>query len=272
MPLGQTYYELLAVPQNASRSEIKSAFRRLSLQIHPDVNHHDPEAQANFRLLRHAHDILVDASSREVYDSQLKKRAGARRSTLNPRAGGFRADIELPTVADMLDATLSHLNYVLWEVEDLLCSDSSFQVEVAGTPLIAYLAQALGFLDRWVLGPGGQPDYFHEARRIPDQSDPFPTHFGIDNGHRPYVNIKDYFFDVRIRFNRFVGNTSCLDLSAIIEGTPVRLVDSIIEAHDYVRHYVSEVQSVLDGRVEHVAPFVHSRACFAKATPTQTRW
>jgi len=42
------YYQLLAVERNASDAEIKKAFRRLSRELHPDVNAHDPAAEEKF--------------------------------------------------------------------------------------------------------------------------------------------------------------------------------------------------------------------------------
>ena len=62
------YYELLGVPRSASEGDIKRAFRRLARQHHPDVNHHDPEAEERFKEINEAYEILSDARKREIYD------------------------------------------------------------------------------------------------------------------------------------------------------------------------------------------------------------
>lgn len=62
----QCYYELLGITKRASQSEIKSAFRRLSLQIHPDKNHH-PAASYCFRIAKTGYDTLT-GQGRALYD------------------------------------------------------------------------------------------------------------------------------------------------------------------------------------------------------------
>lgn len=61
------YYELLAVSRDATVADIKRAFRRRALSVHPDRNKGE-DAHAAFQHLRHVHDVLVDAEKRAVYD------------------------------------------------------------------------------------------------------------------------------------------------------------------------------------------------------------
>jgi molecular chaperone DnaJ len=42
------YYDVLGVPRDADEAQVKKAFRRLARELHPDVNAHDPDAEAKF--------------------------------------------------------------------------------------------------------------------------------------------------------------------------------------------------------------------------------
>jgi len=59
---------LLGVATDASEQEIKKAFRQLARQLHPDVNAHDPDAEAKFKEAAEAYEILSDAERRATYD------------------------------------------------------------------------------------------------------------------------------------------------------------------------------------------------------------
>jgi len=62
------YYEVLGVARNADQAQIKKAFRRLAREYHPDVNSEDPEAEAKFKELAEAYEVLSDPESRAAYD------------------------------------------------------------------------------------------------------------------------------------------------------------------------------------------------------------
>lgn len=61
------YYETLGVERNADETVIKKAFRKLAQQYHPDVNP-SPEAEAKFKEINEAYQVLSDAQKRAVYD------------------------------------------------------------------------------------------------------------------------------------------------------------------------------------------------------------
>lgn len=67
MTAKRDYYEVLGVSQNASQEEIKKAFRRLARQYHPDVNK-DPGAEARFKEINEAYEVLSDPEKRTMYD------------------------------------------------------------------------------------------------------------------------------------------------------------------------------------------------------------
>jgi len=61
------YYEVLGVPQNATPDDLKSAFRRLARQYHPDVNR-EPDAEERFKEINEAYAMLSDDQKRSAYD------------------------------------------------------------------------------------------------------------------------------------------------------------------------------------------------------------
>ena len=62
-------YERLGLQPEASDREIKSAYRKLSAQYHPDKNKGSEEAVAKFREIAEAYEILADKEKRVIYDS-----------------------------------------------------------------------------------------------------------------------------------------------------------------------------------------------------------
>lgn len=62
------YYEVLGISKNASDDEIKKAYRKLAKQYHPDLNPNNPEAEAKFKEVNEANDVLSDSQKRQRYD------------------------------------------------------------------------------------------------------------------------------------------------------------------------------------------------------------
>jgi molecular chaperone DnaJ len=67
MAAKRDYYEILGVSRNATEEEIKKAFRRLARQFHPDVNR-EKGAEARFKEINEAYEVLGDAQKRAAYD------------------------------------------------------------------------------------------------------------------------------------------------------------------------------------------------------------
>ena len=66
-PQYKDYYATLGVARTAAEKDIKSAYRRLARQLHPDVNK-DPKATERFKLVNEAYEVLSDPKKREKYD------------------------------------------------------------------------------------------------------------------------------------------------------------------------------------------------------------
>ncbi|CAN8062363.1 unnamed protein product [Agarophyton chilense] len=64
-------YELLRVPRNASKSDVRRAYRRVSADLHPDKNPGDEAAAARFRSVSAAYEALLDDAKRAKYDDFL---------------------------------------------------------------------------------------------------------------------------------------------------------------------------------------------------------
>src|SRR5947209_2441430 len=96
MSATRDYYDVLGVSRDASDAEIKKAFRRLARELHPDVNSHDPQAEAKFKEAAEAYEVLSDAERRATYD---------RYGHEGLRSGGYAPNFEgFGSVADIFDA------------------------------------------------------------------------------------------------------------------------------------------------------------------------
>ncbi|HLJ92602.1 MAG TPA: J domain-containing protein [Gemmataceae bacterium] len=66
--MARDYYETLGVKRDASDNEIKSAYRKLARQYHPDRNPGDKQAETKFKEVQEAYDVLSDKTKRAQYD------------------------------------------------------------------------------------------------------------------------------------------------------------------------------------------------------------
>ena len=63
------YYNLLGVSRTASQDESKKAYRKLAMKYHPDRNPGDKAAEAQFKSINEAYEVLGDPQKKNVYDS-----------------------------------------------------------------------------------------------------------------------------------------------------------------------------------------------------------
>lgn len=81
--MAQDYYEILGVPKNAGADELKKAYRKLAMKYHPDQNKDDKAAEAKFKEVSEAYEVLKDEQKRAAYDRFGKA------AFENGGAGGF---------------------------------------------------------------------------------------------------------------------------------------------------------------------------------------
>ncbi len=84
--MAKDYYETLGIGRDASEKEVRTAFRRLARRHHPDLNPGDEEAEARFKEINEAHQVLSDPESRKKYDRHGAnwKHAGEAREDAGP--------------------------------------------------------------------------------------------------------------------------------------------------------------------------------------------
>src|SRR3954447_2353191 len=97
--MARDFYEVLGISREAGSGEVKSAFRRLARELHPDVNNHDPEAEEKFKEAAEAYEVLSDPERRRSYDAYGRE---------GMRAGGFPGGASgFGSVEDIFEAFFS---------------------------------------------------------------------------------------------------------------------------------------------------------------------
>ena len=92
------YYSTLGVAKTASEKEIKQAFRKLARKHHPDVNPGDKAAEAKFKEINEAYEVLGDPAKRKKYDElganwRMYEQAGAAGGPDQPFAGQWNVNV-----------------------------------------------------------------------------------------------------------------------------------------------------------------------------------
>ena len=87
---GEDYYKLLGVKRNASKQEIKKAFKKLSLKYHPDKNKDNPKrAKEMFIKIANAYEVLSNDEKRKIYDQYGEEGVKANEQGGNPGGAHF---------------------------------------------------------------------------------------------------------------------------------------------------------------------------------------
>ncbi|KAI4353361.1 hypothetical protein L6164_002319 [Bauhinia variegata] len=86
--MGVDYYKILQVDKNAKDDDLKKAYRKLAMKWHPDKNpNNKKDAEAKFKQISEAYDVLSDPQKRAVYDQYGEE--GLKGQVPPPGAGGF---------------------------------------------------------------------------------------------------------------------------------------------------------------------------------------
>src|SRR5712692_4136399 len=91
------YYEVVEVERTAVEGELKSAFRKLAMKLHPDRNPGDKTSESRFKEINEAYEILKDPDKRAAYDrfghAAFEQGMGAGPQDFGPGFGSAFADI-----------------------------------------------------------------------------------------------------------------------------------------------------------------------------------
>ncbi len=92
----KNYYDILHLPETATDEEIKKAYRKLAKECHPDRHPGDSGAEAKFKEIGEAYDVLKDPEKRRKYDELRRYGSGQAQGSMSyedfmNRFGGYRA-------------------------------------------------------------------------------------------------------------------------------------------------------------------------------------
>ncbi len=128
MPL-KDYYQILDLTRNATEQEIRKAYRRLAMKYHPDKNAGSEYAEAHFREVKEAYQVLSDPHKRSAYNQQRWYRQSARNKseeeTFTPQVI-LKKCRDLNRYIDTLDA-FSINNQSLFQYIILILNESSIK-------------------------------------------------------------------------------------------------------------------------------------------------
>src|SRR5437660_9636816 len=88
--MARDYYDTLGIKRGASENEIKQAYRKLARQYHPDRNPGDKQAEASFKEVQEAYDVLSDKTKRSQYDRFGEAGLGRGAQEAGAGPGGFQ--------------------------------------------------------------------------------------------------------------------------------------------------------------------------------------
>jgi len=135
------YYEILGVSRDVESAGLKSAYRRLALQYHPDRNPNDPEAAEKFKEASEAYAVLSDPEKRERYDRFGHTGVGGAAGGFGG-FGGFDPSVFVPGTKFWLTSGVHHLGD--GEYDQVAPKSSMVFVEFdpadrrAGRPVVSY--------------------------------------------------------------------------------------------------------------------------------------
>lgn len=248
---GKNYYQILKTHENADRETICFQFRKLSHLHHPDKNNNSPESAIIFRSLVEAYKVLSSEELKVEYDSYLK----------NTRYKNVVIISREPDAEETLNNIKAQLNYIFWEIEDLLfmkgMNHNRSHQKYSGKTPSEWILNILSFIDSWILTPAGYGDNYYKARRVGGSE----AWYTVDEGfsateQSPYTGINDYFYFLRKSLDKFINKILLKDLTLKIKGSSIELQDALYEALNLSYHYLAGVHRILKGEREEMMPFI----------------
>ena len=100
MQTTKNLYGVLGLSREASQDDIRTAYRRLVREHHPDHNPDDPSAEERFKEIQQAYEVLSNPEKRREYDQRFH--ASAARRSGKPRAGTERVTATAVDLSDIL--------------------------------------------------------------------------------------------------------------------------------------------------------------------------
>ncbi|KAD4586240.1 hypothetical protein E3N88_23841 [Mikania micrantha] len=123
------HYQVLGVPQNASRDEIKKAFHALAKKYHPDANKNNPSAKRKFQEIREAYEVLQDPEKRAEYDMVMQQSRDRKNTDYSSRGtGGFR---HANGSAEFSDSFQKIFSEIFEEETDNVTSDIQVELSIS---------------------------------------------------------------------------------------------------------------------------------------------
>jgi len=121
---GKDFYEVLTIPKTSNLKQIKKAYKRLALKVHPDLNRLNPDqATADFQYLRLIIDVLTNPKKRKLYDTNgyIDKSTKASEESFDEAYQKWRAVFKKVTKQDIDDFEKKYKGSDM-EKEDLINS------------------------------------------------------------------------------------------------------------------------------------------------------
>ncbi|RIK01664.1 MAG: molecular chaperone DnaJ [Armatimonadetes bacterium] len=105
--MAKDYYAVLGVSRRASNKEIKESYRKLARKYHPDVNPNDASAEARFKEVQEAYEVIGDEQRRSLYDQYGANWESAQKFGAGPGAEGV--DIDFSEGVGDFESVFSHI-------------------------------------------------------------------------------------------------------------------------------------------------------------------